>query len=105
VTANLEQAGLVRERPVATLQSRPCLPSFARLRFNELRGQWVVLAPERVYWPDDVSVDILKLCDGTRTISDIAALLAVDYRAPAGTIAADILEFVQSWTDQRLLRI
>ena len=35
----------------------------------------------------------------------IAARLAQDYAAPKETIQADVLEFMQSWTDLRLLRL
>jgi pyrroloquinoline quinone biosynthesis protein D len=75
------------------------------LQFDAVRQRFAVLAPERVHWPDDVAVDILKLCDGNRSIADIAAQLAQEYAAPKETIEADILEFVQSWADIRLLRL
>jgi pyrroloquinoline quinone biosynthesis protein D len=96
---------VTRERPVATAASKPHLPKHARLQFDAVRQRFAVLAPERVHWPDDVAVDILKLCDGNRSIAEIAAQLAQEYAAPKETIEADILEFVQSWTDIRLLRL
>jgi len=58
-----------------------------------------------VYWPEGTAVEILKLCDGERTISALAARLAEEYAAPVETIQADVLEFIQSWTDLRLLRL
>lgn len=94
-----------RERPMASAASKPHLPKHARLQFDELRQRFVVLAPERVYWPDNVTVDILKLCDGQRTIAEIATQLSKEYAAPRDVIETDILEFVQSWTDIRLLRL
>ena len=81
----------------------PALPPYVRLQFDELRQKWVVLAPERVLWPDDVSVDILKLCDGTLTLEKIVERLAQDYGADHGEISADVTEFLQDWADQRLL--
>ncbi len=95
----------IRTRPIATTGSRPAMPPYVRLQFDELRQRHVVLAPERVLWPDDVTVDILKLCDGDRTIGAIADELARDYAAPRETIEADVLEFIQSWTDIRLLKL
>ncbi|MEM1198177.1 MAG: pyrroloquinoline quinone biosynthesis peptide chaperone PqqD [Pseudomonadota bacterium] len=83
--------------------SQPALPAHVRLQFDELRGKWVVLAPERVLWPDDVSVDIIKLCDGSRTLDQIVDKLADDYGAPRAEISADVSEFLQGWADQRLL--
>ena len=81
----------------------PALPAHVRLQFDELRQKWVVLAPERVLWPDDVSVDILKLCDGSLTIDGIVERLAEDYGAERSEINADVTEFLQGWADQRLL--
>lgn len=81
----------------------PALPGHVRLQFDALREKWVVLAPERVLWPDDVSVDIIKLCDGTRTMSEIVDRLAEDYGAERDEISADVAEFLQGWADQRLL--
>lgn len=92
-------------RPIATPDSRPHLPHYVRLQFDRLRQRHVVLSPERVFWPDEVTVDILKLCDGQRSIAEIASQLATEYAAPVETIQADILEFIQSWTDRRLLRL
>lgn len=83
--------------------ARPHLPAHVRLQFDELRSKWVVLAPERVLWPDDVSVDILKLCDGALTLEEIVSRLAEDYGAPRDEISADVTEFLQDWADQRLL--
>ena len=93
------------ERPLAAAETRPHLPKHVRLQFDSVRGRFAVLAPERVYWPDETAVEILKLCDGERTISSIAVRLAQDYAAPVETIQADVLEFIQSWTDLRLLRL
>jgi pyrroloquinoline quinone biosynthesis protein D len=76
-----------------------------RLQFDSTRERFAVLAPERVYWPEGTAVEILKLCDGERTISALSAQLAEEYAAPVETIQADVLEFIQSWTDLRLLRL
>jgi pyrroloquinoline quinone biosynthesis protein D len=94
-----------RERAIVNLQSKPHLPLYVRMHFDQVRQRTAVLSPERVYWPDETALDILKLCDGHRTISGVAAQLAETYSAPAGLIQNDVLEFVQSWTDLRLLRL
>ena len=90
---------------LATAESKPYLPKHVRLQFDSTRERFAVLAPERVYWPEGTAVEILKLCDGERTISALAARLAEEYAAPVETIQADVLEFIQSWTDLRLLRL
>jgi pyrroloquinoline quinone biosynthesis protein D len=51
--------------------SRPVLPWHAKLKFDETRQVWVILAPERVLAPDEIAVEVLKLCDGVRSVADM----------------------------------
>jgi pyrroloquinoline quinone biosynthesis protein D len=94
-----------RIRAVATEASIPVFPRHVRLTFDEARGKWVVLAPEKVLWPDDVSVDILKRCDGKRSICEIVNELAEVYSGDRETITSDVTEFIQEWLDNLLLRL
>lgn len=94
-----------RERLIVTADSRPQFARGVRMRFDELRGRPVVLGPERIYWPDGVAADILRLCDGKRTLTEISMTLAEEYAAPRETIQSDVLEFVQAWTDLLLLTL
>src|ERR1700752_271430 len=56
--------------------SRPVLPRHAKLKFDETRQVWVILAPERVLAPDEIAVEVLHLCDGARSVAALADLLA-----------------------------
>src|SRR5438552_18712915 len=56
--------------------SRPVLPRHAKLKFDETRQVWVILAPERVLAPDEIAVEVLKLCDGVLCVADLVELLA-----------------------------
>jgi pyrroloquinoline quinone biosynthesis protein D len=94
-----------RERAIVTEAARPLLPRHVRMRFDPVRQRHVVLSPEKVFWPDAVSIEILRLCDGTRSVGAIADLLAAEYNAPRDVILADVMEFVQEWSDNLLLRI
>jgi pyrroloquinoline quinone biosynthesis protein D len=94
-----------RIRAIASLESKPHFPRYVRMQLDPVRQHVAVLGPERVYWPDGVAVDILNLCDGQRSIADISAELAQSYAAPVETIEADVLEFIQSWTDLHLLKL
>src|SRR5690349_17310864 len=78
-----------RERVVITEEARPVLPRSVRLHFDSVRGRHVVLSPEKVLWPDEVSMEILKLCDGVRNIEGITDVLAAQYNAPRDVIRAD----------------
>lgn len=95
----------VRKRMTLTADSVPMLPAHVRLVFNEKRDSWVVLAPEKILWPDDISVLILQHCDGARSIGEIAQTLSKEFSAPVSEIRGDILEFLQDWSDRLLIRL
>ena len=61
--------------------SRPILPRHAKLKFDETRKVWVILAPERVLAPDEIAVEVLQLCDGIRNVGQMADALAAKYAA------------------------
>ena len=61
--------------------SRPVLPRHAKLKFDETRQRWVILAPERVLAPDEIAVEVLQLCDGVRSVEQMIDQLAAKYAA------------------------
>lgn len=83
--------------------SKPVLPRHARLKFDETRQVWVILAPERVLAPDDIAVEILQLCDGVRNVADIIDLLVAKYTAPRDAIAVDVIAMLQDLADKGFL--
>ena len=83
--------------------SRPVLPRHAKLRFDETRQRWVILAPERVLAPDDIAVEILQLCDGVRSVASIVDELAAKYTADRTEIGADVVAMLQDLADKGFL--
>ncbi|WP_022720457.1 pyrroloquinoline quinone biosynthesis peptide chaperone PqqD [Rhodopseudomonas sp. B29] len=83
--------------------TRPVLPRHARLKFDETRQRWVILAPERVLAPDEIAVEILQLCDGARAVADIVDVLAAKYAADRGEIGADVVAMLQDLADKGFL--
>src|ERR1700749_5044999 len=83
--------------------SKPVLPRHAKLKFDETRQVWVILAPERVLAPDEIAVEVLQLCDGVRSVADIAQLLAQKYAAPREAIMADVIAMLQDLADKGFL--
>ena len=81
----------------------PRLPRGVRLRFDDVRGKHVLLAPERTFDLDDNAVAVLKLVDGTRSVSDIAGALAETYAADRSVIEADILVMLADLAQKRVL--
>ena len=83
--------------------SRPVLPRHAKLKFDETRQRWVILAPERVLAPDDIAVEILQLCDGARSVAQMIDQLAEKYTADRDAIAADVIAMLQDLADKGFL--
>ena len=68
-------------------------PRFApgvRLHHDQARARWVVMAPERMFVPDDIALEVLRLIDGTRDETAIVGLLAEKFAAPVPVIAGDV---------------
>jgi len=76
-----------------TSASRPKLWKFARVQFDEARQRSVLQYPEGAVLLNDTAAEILALCDGSRTIAEIAATLNERY-------GADVLDDVQSYLSQ-----
>jgi len=94
-----------RVRTVVSMQSHPILKSHARLQYDTVREAWALLSPERVFWPNEVSLDILRLCDGRHSVAQMIALLADQYAADAAQITPDVTGFLQEWSDKFLVTL
>ncbi|MDX2257966.1 MAG: pyrroloquinoline quinone biosynthesis peptide chaperone PqqD [Hyphomicrobiaceae bacterium] len=96
-----------REKPTRLMigeKTVPKLPAHIKLRHDAGRGRWIILAPERVFEPDDIAVEVLKLCDGARDVGAIATKLAADYQAPVDVILADVTAMLQDLADKGVVR-
>lgn len=89
-----------RTRTIITGATKPQMPRHIKMRHDAGRGRWIILAPERVYDPDDVAVAVLKMCDAQRSVDDIAATLAAEYQAPLDVITADVISMLQDLADK-----
>jgi pyrroloquinoline quinone biosynthesis protein D len=76
-----------------TSASRPKLWKFARVQFDEARQRSVLQYPEGAVLLNDTAAEILALCDGERTIAEIAATLNERY-------GANVLDDVQSYLSE-----
>jgi pyrroloquinoline quinone biosynthesis protein D len=83
--------------------SRPVLPRHAKLKFDETRKVWVILAPERILAPDEIAVEVLLLCDGARCVADMVEHLAAKYAAPREAISTDVIAMLQDLADKGFL--
>lgn len=95
----------LRERAMVSPQSVPSLPKHVRIQYDPVRQAFAVLSPEKVFWPNDISLDILRRCDGRSTVGHIIAGLAADYDAEQEAVAADVIAFLQEWSDKLLVKL
>lgn len=95
----------LRGRAMVSPQSVPSLPKHVRIQYDPVRQAFAVLSPEKVFWPNDISLDILRRCDGRSTVGHIIAGLAADYDAEQEAVAADVIAFLQEWSDKLLVKL
>lgn len=82
-------------------------PHFApgvRLHHDLARGRWVVMAPERMFVPDETALEVLRLVDGARDIDAIIDALAAKFDAPRDVIAADVRAMIDDLVARGALR-
>ena len=93
------------ERPKVTEDCIPHLPRGVKLRHDQARDAWVLLAPERVFMPDPIAVEILKRCDGQAALASIVDDLAKTFAAPREQIAKDVTAMLQDLADKGMVAI
>jgi pyrroloquinoline quinone biosynthesis protein D len=95
----------LRERKVVSPQAVPALPRHVRIQYDPVRQAFAVLSPEKVFWPNEISLEILRRCDGRSSVGKIVADLASEYNAPEEDVAADVTTFFQEWSDKLLVKL
>jgi pyrroloquinoline quinone biosynthesis protein D len=93
----------VRTRAIVTGETTPVMPRHVKMRHDPGRGRWIILAPERVFNPDDIAVSVLKLCDGKTSVATISEQLAAEYQAPVDVITADVIAMLQDLADKGVI--
>ena len=83
------------------------IPRFApgvRLHHDKARARWVVMAPERMFIPDETALEVLHLVDGARDLDAIIDALVAKFEAPRDLIAADVHAMVEDLTNRGALQ-
>jgi pyrroloquinoline quinone biosynthesis protein D len=83
----------------------PRLPRGVRLRYDDVRSEWMLLAPERILKPDGVALEILKRCDGKATLDAIIDDLALAFGAERDEVGRDVREFLNGLAAKRILEL
>ncbi len=79
---------------------RPRLWKLARVDYDPVRQRPVLLYPEGAMLLNETGAEILALCDGQRTIADIAAVLGAKYGAD---VTADVTEYISAMVERELV--
>jgi len=81
--------------------SVPTLWRLARLDFDPVRQQSVLLYPEGAMLLNDTGAAILTLCDGRRSITEIAAILQERYHCD---VMADVTDYLSQLAERDFIR-
>ena len=80
--------------------SVPRLWRLARLEFDPVRQQHVLLYPEGAVLLNETGTAILELCDGQRSVGAIAGVLAERYHCD---VLADVTEYLSALVERELI--
>ena len=83
----------------------PRLPRGIRLKRDETRDEWLLLAPERVIKLNGVALEILQRCTGKATLSAIIDDLAAVFAADRALIETDVRKLIGDLVQKRLLDV
>lgn len=83
-----------------TAASRPKLWRVARIGFDRVRQRPVLLYPEGAMFLNETGKAILELCDGQRTVAEIARELGERYHTD---VENDVTEYLARLADRSLV--
>ena len=81
--------------------NRPRLVDGARLQYDDVRDEHVLLIPEGAVRLNATAAQVLELCDGERAADDIAAALSQRYGG--ADVADDVRELLHGMTQKGLV--
>jgi pyrroloquinoline quinone biosynthesis protein D len=84
-----------------TATSVPTLWRLARLDFDSVRQQHVLLYPEGAVLLNETGAAILELCDGRRSVEAIARILGDRYQCD---VLADVTDYLSQLSERDLIR-
>jgi coenzyme PQQ biosynthesis protein PqqD len=84
-------------------EAKPKLPRGVHLKHDETRGEWLLMAPERILKTNAVAVEILKRCDGSATLAAIVDDLAAQYKADRSQIETDVRALLGDLAAKRMV--
>ena len=84
-----------------TAETVPVLWRLARMDFDPVRQRHVLLYPEGTVLLNETGAAILELCDGRRSVAEIAAVLQERY---GSDVTADVIAYLSGLAERELIR-
>ena len=81
--------------------TRPRLVTGARLRYDDVREEHLVLIPEGAVRLNETAVQVLELCDGERSLGEIADTLSQRYAG--ADVADDVRDLLEKMGEKGLV--
>jgi pyrroloquinoline quinone biosynthesis protein D len=81
--------------------NRPRLVDGARLQYDDVREEHLLLVPEGAVRLNETAAAVLELCDGARSVDDIAAALSDRYSG--ADVSDDVRELLGGMHDRGLV--
>ena len=81
--------------------TRPRLVTGARLRYDDVREEHLLLIPEGVVRLNPTAAEVLELCDGERSLDDIVGELSARY--DGADVREDVREMVDAMAQRGLV--
>lgn len=81
--------------------TRPRLATGARLQYDEVREEHLLLVPEGVVRLNATAAEVLELCDGERSLDDVVGALSARY--DGADLGEDVRGLVQAMAEKGLV--
>jgi pyrroloquinoline quinone biosynthesis protein D len=81
--------------------NRPRLAEGARLQYDDVREEHLVLIPEGAVRLNETAAHVLELCDGRRSLGEIAQTLSQRYAG--AEVAGDVRELLERMAEHGLV--
>jgi pyrroloquinoline quinone biosynthesis protein D len=81
--------------------TRPRLVTGARLRYDEVREEHLLLIPEGAVRLNPTAAEVLELCDGEHSVDDIVGALSARYEG--ADLRDDVHELVDAMAQKGLV--
>ena len=81
--------------------TRPRLATGARLQYDDVREEHLLLVPEGVVRLNATAAEVLELCDGERSLDDVVGALSARY--DGADLGEDVRGLVQAMAEKGLV--